>query len=203
MMVNRGLAAACALFTLFLVVHAPAQAQDAVFRSGMEIPTCAEVEYNAGLVGQPFPATWQDIFNASFPNPIGVQRRVIVQTGRVASLAFTATQSTPSGRIETAESAGDPGGIHTISISTCRADFRAYALNNVEGQCMSSAITSQQALIFVPGQFTGSSFCRLVPGQTYWLNIAFTGAGAGNPENTCEAAQCAALMTARVKVEQP
>lgn len=183
------------VFLLLMAVQS--HAGDAVFRSGMEIPTCAEVEYNSGLTVQAFPATWQDVFTLNYPNPLGSARRITVTSGNVVSLAFTASAAFPVTRIETSDSPGDPGGIHTLSISTCRADFRADVLNNLERNCMSSAVTSQQQLIVITGMGTSSAFCGLVAGQTYRLNIAYTAAGAGDPGNTCTAGVCALLLTAR------
>lgn len=137
----------------------PVLAGDAIFRASMDVPTCADVEYNSGLEVQAFPSTWQNVFSLPFPNPIGNARIISIPQGGVVSLAFTPSLANPVGNVETSESPGNPGGALTLSISPCRADYRREVLTNGT-LCIGSGLSSQDQLVFVTGMGDELEFLR-------------------------------------------
>lgn len=160
--------------TLFVLQPVSALAQDAMFDDGFESMSCAEVTEAAGLFIQPSPAGWQALFNGfNWPAPFGNFRTLGVDNGQMVTMPIVAPNlGGQGGTVELAESTGLPTGPVVVSISPCRGDFRLADLANNERLCIGYG-SSAPTLVWFIGGAPNPNYCALVPGQTYWLNVAY------------------------------
>lgn len=147
-----------------------------------------------------FPANWTDVFGGamSFPNPIGTAKRVVIPVNQAVALRFIAnTGGVSLGRLESAESPGEPGGPLRVSVSTCPGDFRE-ELNNGK-LCLYRGLTNQGQVLFAINQFS-SGVCGLQSGNTYYANVTHLVPAFPNDgivDSNCPAGACMTLMTTR------
>ena len=157
------------LLSMSLLCAAPmAAATDHLMRSNFN--DCDGVEL-PGLQFQATPTSWNSIFGQTWPNPLGNFQSVSIDNGFMVSFPFVAAGSLPIGVIETSDAPGQPAASRSISISTCRGDFRPQVLQNSGQWCLGSG--SNPALVFAIGFAPSETYCPLVSGATYWLNIAY------------------------------
>lgn len=147
-----------------------------------------------------FPSNWTDVFGSqnTFPNPIGTARRVVVPVNGAVALRFIAqTGGLSVGRMESAESPGEPGGPLRVSISECAGDFRDEL--NTGKLCLYRGLTNQGQVLFAINQFS-SGVCGLTVGSTYYANVTHLVPAyppEGIVDSTCPAGSCMTLMTTR------
>lgn len=142
-------------------------------------PSCSTP---AGFTRQLTPGTYEQLFGGSFPSVDGGS--VSLPTTQYSAIAFFVPPANgTSGRFVASTLPGRPQ--PTLTLSGCPGYFAAAGLAS---DC--HKVGSGRALVWRIGS-GGNGHCGLVPGQTYYLNIAFVDAAGAA---TCATPPCTAFV---------
>ncbi|MEZ5441743.1 MAG: hypothetical protein R3F15_09675 [Lysobacterales bacterium] len=141
-------------------------------------PTCAGVTPLPGI-SPGTPATWPAIYGQPFPEPFNEQRQISVSQGVTRVISFVAPSpgqiivSKPVNPTLTMTytflTVGSAEVAAVSTISECPNDFRQSVLNTSTNKCYRGPVGRPGLNISLVNSGTG--FCNLTPGRTYYLNI--------------------------------
>lgn len=149
--------------------------------------------------------SFEEVFGAPWPGLNNTQRIAIVD-GQYAAMRFTVSSTVApdaiSGiNVETFQP-GHPdvsGGQKLWSVSRCPGDWRLDAITEEQGPgCVFGGPFGQQPSFGGPGFVDDPNRCGLLPGETYYLNLVYTDATPGTPnddiQSSCLNLRCGNIM---------